>query len=98
MQGKAERSDSQTVYVGIDVAKNWLDVALYPVNMLFRVANDKKGHKDLLARLSSYDVAIVVFEVTGKYHRRLHTFLHEAGVPAVANNPYRSPLRFSPVQ
>lgn len=90
MQGKVERSDSQTVYVGIDVAKHWLDVALYPVNTLFRVANNKKGHKELLKMLAPYEVAIAVFEATGKQHCRLHAFLHTAGVPAVAINPYRS--------
>ena len=90
MQGKVERSDSQTVYVGIDVAKHWLDVALYPVDILFRVANNKKGHKELLKVLAAYEVVIAVFEATGKQHCRLHAFLHGSGVPAVAINPYRS--------
>ena len=43
MQGKVKGSTSQSVYVGIDVSKSWLDVAMRPINKVFRVANNKKG-------------------------------------------------------
>ena len=96
MQGKNEQSADQTVTVGIDVSKDWLDVALLPINTSLRVANNKKGHKALLKRLVGYDVSCVVMEATGKYHRSLHTNLHAAGLCVSVINPYRS-RKFSDV-
>ncbi len=90
MQGKVKRSDSDMVYVGIDVAKNWLDVAIYPANVTFRFANTKKGHKQLLASLATYQVGLVVCEATGKHHRSCHAALHAAGIAVCVINPYRS--------
>ena len=90
MQGKIEQSAQVKSYVGIDTSKAWLDVALTPACRTFRVANNKKGHKALAKRLSRVDVASVVVEATGKYHRGVHEFLHERGVPVCVVNPYRS--------
>ncbi len=96
MQGKNEQSAEQTLTVGIDVSKDWLDVALLPINTSFRVANNKKGQKALLKRLADCDVSCVVMEATGKYHRSLHTTLHAAGFCVAVINPYRS-RKFSDV-
>lgn len=96
MQGKNEQSADPTVAVGVDVSKDWLDVALSPINTSFRVANNKKGHKALLKRLVGYQVSCVVMEATGKYHRNLHVFLYAAGFRVSVINPYRS-RKFSDV-
>jgi transposase len=90
MQGKVERNAEAKICVGIDVSKAWLDVALTPINTLFRVANNRKGHKALVERLSGLDVAAVIVEATGKYHRGVHMFLHERGFSVSVVNPYRS--------
>ena len=37
-------------FVGIDVAKGWLDVAERPGGAAFRVANDPDGWAELVAR------------------------------------------------
>ena len=66
MQGKNEQSAEHTVAVGLDVSKNWLDVALWPINTSFRVANNKKGHKALIRRLAGFDVSCVVNLCLGK--------------------------------
>ena len=47
MQGKIKRSAQLKIYVGIDVSKAWLDVAIIPTNTVFRVANNTKGYKAL---------------------------------------------------
>jgi transposase len=90
MQGKVERSTQAKVYVGIDASKAWLDVALTPSNIWFRVANNKKGHKALVEKISGLHVEAIVVEATGKHHRGVHTFLHERGLPVCVVNPYRS--------
>jgi transposase len=90
MQGKVKRSAAVTVYVGIDVSKAHLDIALSPINVEFRVTNNKKGHKALAQALGNYDVALTALEATGKYHVGCHRFLHDAGFKVALLNPYRS--------
>jgi transposase len=57
-----------------------------------RFPNVKKGHKQLLSALKPFDVRIVVMEATGKYHRAIHGFLHDAGLAAAVVNPLRARL------
>jgi transposase len=42
--------------------------------------------------LKPFDVRIVVMEATGKYHRAIHGFLHDAGLAAAVVNPLRARL------
>jgi transposase len=94
MQGKVspERSALKRVYVGIDVCKAWLDVYLHPIGQSLRVQNTAKGFKGLLRTLAKHQVALVVIEATGKYHRSVHRALHEAGIAVAVVNPLRSRL------
>ena len=94
MQGKVmiEHSATIEVAVGIDVCKEWLDVHILPVKTVLRVPNTKKGYKQLLATLKSCRVEIVVLEATAKYHRGVHRFLHDAGLPVAIVNPLRARL------
>ena len=90
MQGKIKRSAQLKIYVGVDVSKAWLDIAITPTNTVFRVANTMKGHKALVKELSGFYVAAIVVEATGKLHRGVHLFLHERGLAVSVINPYRS--------
>ena len=94
MQGKVmnEHSATTDVDVGIDVCKEWLDIHMLPADIVVRVPNTKKGHKQLLAALKPFRVRIVVIEATGKYQRGVHRFLHEAGIAVAIVNPLRSRL------
>ena len=47
------------VFVGIDVSKASLDVAVFPIGDSFQVANDREGRAELVRRLSSSSTAIV---------------------------------------
>ncbi len=55
------------IFVGIDVAKDFYDIHLHPLNKAFRITNDKKGISKLLRILSKYQVQLVVFESSGGY-------------------------------
>lgn len=94
MQGKvmSEHSASNEVGVGIDVCKEWLDVHILPAGTVLRFSNTKKGHKQLLSALKPLGVRIVVVEATGKYHRGVHRFLHDAGLAVAVVNPLRARL------
>jgi transposase len=75
------------VWVGIDVSKARLDVALGAAGELFEVANDQRGIAALLARLSQPALARVVVEATGGLETALVAELGAAGLPVVVVNP-----------
>jgi transposase len=78
---------SQGVYVGVDVSKERLDVAVRPSGECFAEANDERAVKRLVKRLKSMDCARVVVEATGGYETMLIAALWAAGVPVVLVNP-----------
>lgn len=75
------------LYVGIDVAKDHLDVALRPEGAGWRAANDAAGVAALVARLDALTPALVVLEATGGYERPLAAALAGAGLPVAVVNP-----------
>jgi transposase len=78
------------VSVGIDVCKAWLDVHIAPHAEAFRVANTKKGHREIAKRLTAVAPAIVVVEATAKLHRGVHAYLTAAGFAVAVVNPERA--------
>jgi transposase len=55
------------VFVGIDVSKDWLDVAATPSGTSQRFANDEHGHGKLVEWMSATSPSLVVLEATGGY-------------------------------
>ncbi|MGR3436139.1 MAG: IS110 family transposase [Shimia sp.] len=92
MQGEVstEETDWIPVVIGIDVSKAALDVFVHPEQRRFRVRNDDAGIAALIERLASAPPTLVVIEATGRYHRKVHERLHDAGFPVAVVNPYRS--------
>jgi transposase len=80
--------------VGVDISKDHLDVCVYPGGATRRFANDAKGHRALIAWLAPSQVARVVFEATGAYHRTFERSLATAGLPMAKVNP-RQARRFA---
>lgn len=79
------------IYVGIDVSKDQLDVALAQPNGQYRhfqVANSPAGFQFLLNRLPAD--ACCVMEATGAYHCQLAFFLEEKDIAVVVVNPLSS--------
>jgi transposase len=74
-------------YVGIDVAKDWLDVAVQPSGDHWRVAHDAAGLAELAARLDRLAPALVVLEASGGYERPALAALAAAGLPVALVNP-----------
>lgn len=80
--------------VGVDIAKDTLDVHLHPAGGVRRFTNDAKGWTALIAWLGGFIIARVAFEPTGAYHRTFERRLAEAGLPLVKVNP-RQARRFA---
>lgn len=94
MQGKdsSQQSAMARVYIGIDVCKARLDVYIHPLGKRLALANDQAGLKQLKRALAAWDVALVVVEATGKFHRLAHRNLHDSGLKVAVVNPGRSRL------
>ena len=77
------------VFVGIDVAKDHLDVAIGPDGEVFRVGNDREGRADLVKRLAALDPEVVGLEASGGYELAVLKSLLKAKLPACRLNPFR---------
>jgi transposase len=88
-QGTAPR-----VVAGIDVAKDKLDVHLWPLGVSFAADNSPGGIAQLVERLRPHAVALVVLEATGRYERRAAFALMDAGLQVAVVNP-RQPRDFA---
>ena len=75
-----------TVYVGIDVSKAQLDLAVGPTGPVTQVANDRGGIATVVHEVQGVD-ALVVVEATGGYETAVVAALATAGVPVVVANP-----------
>jgi transposase len=74
-------------FVGIDVAKAQLDIALRPKGERWAVANDDLGIAALVARLQAMPPTPIVLEATGGYQRAVVVALAAAGLPVAVVNP-----------
>ena len=75
------------IFVGVDVAKEVLDVALRPSGEGWRVPNDAAGVAALVARLRPLGPALIVCEATGGFERAAIAALAAARLPVVVANP-----------
>jgi transposase len=91
MQGKeaSEQETNRKSNAGIDVSKSWLDAHVLPSGESLRVANTHGGIRQLKRWLKRYDLALVVVEATGKWHRVVRRSLHASGVPVAVVDPFR---------
>jgi hypothetical protein len=76
------------VFVGVDVCKDSLDVAIGLGKDIITFANDQKGVDALLKKLSGIDAELTVFESTGGYELLAASSLAESGLPVVNHHYY----------
>jgi len=79
------------MFIGIDVAKAELVVAVRPTGAVWAVPNTGAGHRALVAQLTPPALPaaaqLVVLEATGGYEAAVVAALSEAGLPVVVANP-----------
>ena len=73
--------------VGIDVSKDWLDVAVRPTGESFAFKRTAAGIEDLVERLKDLSPALVAIEATGGFEAVVAAALAGAGLPVVVVNP-----------
>src|SRR5262245_9547303 len=77
-------------FVGIDVAKDALDVAIRPEGTHRQLPNTDEGFDQLVALLRPLTPTLIVLEATGGYQRRVVAALSLAGLPVAVVNPTRT--------
>lgn len=77
-------------FVGIDVSKATLDVAIRPDGTRHTVPNTDDGFDQLVALLQPLDPTLIVLEASGGYQRRVVAALGLAGLPVAVVNPARA--------
>ena len=75
------------VFVGIDVAKAPLDIAVRPRGERWAVANDAPGIAARVVRLQAVQPTLIVLEATGGYQRAAVAALAAAAWPVVVVTP-----------
>ena len=79
-------TSDRSQYVGIDVSKATLDVAIGDEKP-FPVSNSREGLDQLLSRLRTREVALIVLEATGGLEALCAAALAAAGMPVAVINP-----------
>jgi transposase len=77
----------EQVFVGVDVSKDSLDVAVGTQKDIITFANDQKGVDSLVKKLKRIDAQLTVFESTGGYELLAVSSLAQAGLAVVIVNP-----------
>ena len=74
-------------YVGIDVAKANIDIAVRPTGQVWQASYDLAGINELISQLTSLTPTTVVLEATGGLEVPLAAALAAAALPVAVVNP-----------
>jgi transposase len=77
----------EAIYVGVDVSKDRLDVAVRPSGEAFVVTRDGKGLNELVERLQAMAPALVAVEATGGFETIVAAAIAGANLPLAVVNP-----------
>ena len=77
------------VYVGIDVSKSQLDVAIGKAGEYWQAGNDRVGIEECVERLRALEPALIVIESSGGLEVPLMTELYAVGLPFALVHPGR---------
>jgi len=79
----------QDEFVGIDVSKSDLDIAIGPEGEKMNFPNDRQGWAEVVRHMGPRKVRAIGLEASGGYERGLLNALLDAGLPARRVNPLR---------
>jgi len=78
-----------SMYVGIDVSKEHLDISSGGTGNIWGAANSPSGWSELIEQLKPLNPALIVLESTGGYEAQVLAELYHAGLPVARVNPGR---------
>jgi transposase len=87
METSSSAAPAARIFVGIDVSKAMLDVALRPGDGAWRSANDEPGIAEVVKRLQPLGPDLIVLEATGGLERLVVAALALADLPVAVVNP-----------
>jgi len=91
MQGRAKREKKpmteEAVYVGVDVAKSTLDVAVTDSGETWQFVNDDEGISQAVHYIASVKPAGIILEATGNLEMPLAAALQASRLPVAVINP-----------
>ena len=82
-------TSSTGTYVGIDVAKDRLDIAVLGEGRVWQVDNTRDGIAHLVQQMEALQPELIVVEATGGYQRGVVEGLFQAGLAVAVVNPAR---------
>ncbi len=89
--------NTQDIFVGIDVSKTQLDIAVRPTHAWDQVPNTPDGIADLISRLQPTPPTLITIEATGGYEREVAITLALQGWAVAVVNPYNTPQKLDSV-
>src|ERR671912_468822 len=87
VNGKEDWILEESVFVGIDVSKATLDMVMRPSGSRESIPNQEAQIGELVRRLSTLPVSLLVVEATGGVERRIVRALAAAELPVIVVNP-----------
>lgn len=90
MPERSSHSEGLIMFVGIDVSKDWLDIAVHErSDVKWRVSRDESGLQSLVKGLQELEgkIELVVMEATGPYSKDVATVLAAAKFQVAVVNP-----------
>ena len=79
--------EQEATYVGIDVAKAQVDVAIRPTNDRWEIPRDEAGIRKLVSQMKTLEPVMVLMEASGGLELPLVAALAAEAVPVVVVNP-----------
>lgn len=74
-------------YIGIDVSKKYLDIAVRPSGQEWRTGNNSSDIDELVSRIKKFKPKLIVVEATGGLERELVVAMQLAQMPLAVVNP-----------
>lgn len=75
------------IAVGIDISKDFLEVAILPSGESFRLPYDRSGLRQLVNRMNGVSPIRIVLEATGGYEHKVAAVLADESLPVCVINP-----------
>jgi len=76
-------------FIGIDISKAELDVAIWGKGSYWQISNDIQGRQELIRRLKGLNPRLIVVEASGGLEQPLVRELDQANLPVAVVNPTR---------
>ncbi len=81
--------EQKPTYIGIDVAKAQVDVAVHPTGMRWQAPSTEEGVQELISRVEALQPTLVLLEASGGLEIPLVAALANAHLPVVVVNPHQ---------